>query len=121
MKVHVLYADAQGESHWRDDWPALEVKSFAPPAQGIEISAPEVATQMLFLRLPVGWDEPIHPTPLRQKLICLTGAVCVTASDGVQREIGTGEVWHMEDMHGKGHHTRVTSDVDFSAVIVQLP
>ena len=33
--------------------------------------------------------------------------------------IGKGDVWHMEDCSGKGHHTRVISDEDFEAVIVQ--
>jgi hypothetical protein len=121
MKVHMLYVDDAGESHWCDVLPALSEKVFAPPAQEIEISEPETASQMLFLRLRAGWDEPIHPTPIRQKLICLAGAVCVTASDGTQRTIGQGDVWHMEDLHGKGHHTRVTSAADFEAVIVQLP
>jgi hypothetical protein len=29
------------------------------------------------------------------------------------------DVWHMEDNHGKGHHTAVTSKEDFEYVIVQ--
>jgi hypothetical protein len=121
MKIHVLYADAQGQSHWRDQMPVLTEQSFAPPANGIEISEAEGTTQMLFLRLRAGWDEPVHPTPIRQRLICLVGAVQVTASDGETREIGRGDVWHMEDLHGQGHHTRVIGAEDFEAVIVQLP
>lgn len=73
----------------------------------------------MFLRLRSGWNEPIHPTPVRQKLICLAGSVRVTASDGQVRHIGRGDVWHMEDKEGKGHHTFVTGDEDFEAVIVQ--
>ena len=90
-----------------------------PPAKAIEISEPEAATHSLFLRLRAGWDEPIHPTPVRQTLICLRGEVEVTASDGEKRRIGPGDVWRMEDRHGKGHHTRVTSAEDFDCVIVQ--
>lgn len=120
MKVQLLYADAEGESHWTDVTVALAERSFAPPAKAIEISDPEAATHSLFLRLRAGWDEPIHPTPVRQTLICLRGEVEVTASDGEARRIGTGDVWRMEDRHGKGHHTRVTSDEDFECVIVQF-
>lgn len=121
MKVHRLYSDESGESHWDDIEVTLEDKVFAPPARNIEVSAPEPARQMMFLRLRSGWDEPIHPTPVRQKLVCVAGSVRVTASDGAARDIGVGDVWHMEDLHGKGHHTRVTGDEDFEAVIVQFP
>ncbi|GHE92113.1 hypothetical protein GCM10016455_10170 [Aliiroseovarius zhejiangensis] len=119
MHYAKLYADDAGESHWRDIDITLAPRSFAPPAQGIEVSDPEPARQMMFLRLRAGWNEPIHPTPVRQKLICLAGSIKVTASDGATREIAQGDVWHMEDKRGKGHHTMVTSDVDFEAVIIQ--
>ncbi len=119
MNYQRLYADAAGESHWEDVEVVLEPKVFAPPAQDIEISEPDPVQQMLFLRLRAGWNEPVHPTPVRQKLVCLAGAVRVTASDGEAREIAKGDVWHMEDRHGKGHHTEVISEEDFEAVIVQ--
>ncbi|MGB3279403.1 MAG: cupin [Pseudorhodobacter sp.] len=121
MKFYKLFADAEGESHWQDITVTLAEQVFALPAKAIEISAAEPATQMLFLRLRAGWNEPIHPTPVRQKLVCLAGSVRVTASDGETREIARGDVWHMEDRHGKGHHTQVTSTEDFEAVIIQLP
>ncbi len=119
VKFKKLYSDAQGESHWKDIEVELEEQSFAPPAKAIEISKPEAVKQTMFLRLKKGWDEPIHPTPVAQKLICLSGSVRVTASDGEFRDIGPGDVWHMEDKHGKGHHTVVTSDDDFLSMIVQ--
>ncbi|WP_422038874.1 hypothetical protein [Roseibium sp.] len=119
LKFQKLYCDPQGESHWEDIEVELQEQTFAPPAKAIEISAPEVVKQTMFLRLKSGWNEPIHPTPVVQKLICLSGTVRVTASDGEYRDIGPGDVWHMEDKHGKGHHTVVTSEEDFLSVIVQ--
>lgn len=119
MKFMKLYSDSEGESHWKDVDITYEVRSFAPPAQDIEISEPEPAKRMMFLRLKAGWNEPIHPTPVAQKLICLAGSIKVTASDGDVREIGPGDVWHMEDKEGKGHHTMVISDEDFESVIIQ--
>ena len=119
MKFYKLTSDADGESHWEDVEVALEEKTFAPPAKAIEISTPEAVRNFMFLRLRAGWDEPIHPTPVAQKLVCLAGTVRVTASDGAFRDIGPGDVWHMEDKQGKGHHTVVTSDEDFLSVIVQ--
>ena len=39
MKINHLYADANGESHWRDEEVKLQERSFAPPARDIHISA----------------------------------------------------------------------------------
>ena len=119
MKFHKLYADAEGESHWQDVEVTLTERVFAPPAKAIEISQAEPAKQVMFLRLRAGWNEPVHPTPVCQKLVCLAGRVRVTASGGEARDITVGDVWHMEDRHGKGHHTEVTSAEDFEAFIIQ--
>ncbi len=119
LRYHHLYADDSGESHWRDVEVFLEERTFAPPAQGILVSEQLEAKSMIFVSLPAGWNEPTHPTPKRQTLICLAGGVCVTASDGEAREIGPGDVWLMADLKGKGHHTRVTSERGFEAIIVQ--
>lgn len=119
MKFQKLYSDADGESHWQDVEVELQERTFAPPAKAIEISTPETVSRTMFLRLRAGWDEPIHPTPVAQKLVCLAGIVRVTASDGEFRDIGPGDVWHMEDRHGQGHHTVVISDEDFLSVIIQ--
>lgn len=119
MQYFDLYADEAGESHWRDVPVALTERSFAPPAKAIEISDTDAATGMLFLRLREGWNEPIHPTPIVQTLICLRGRARVTASDGDTREVGPGDVWRMADTHGKGHHTEVISPEDFECVITQ--
>lgn len=119
VRYYKLYADAAGESHWEDVEVQVEERSFAPPAQAIEISEPEPVKRTMFLRLRSGWNEPIHPTPVAQKLVCLAGKILVTASDGDHREIGPGDVWHMQDTSGKGHHTMVTGDQDFEALIVQ--
>lgn len=119
MIVQTLTADTQGESH-RDSVPVtLTSRTFAPPAQDIQISEPAPATKMLFLRLRAGWDEPVHPTPIDQSRICLTGSVAVTASDGEVREIEPGDVWRMADTRGKVHHTRVLGDEHFTCVVVQ--
>ena len=119
MRFFHLYADDEGESHWRDVEVALQERSFAPPAADIHISEADTAVSTLFLRLRGGWNEPNHPTPKRQLLICRSGRARVTASDGDAREIGPGDVWRMEDTHGKGHHTEVISEEDWDCVMVQ--
>lgn len=120
MKYHHLFTDAEGESHWRDVEVALTEQTFAPPAKGILVSPAELAKATLFLTLPAGWNEPIHPTPKRQFFICLSGAVLVTARDGEARRIGPGDVWRMEDRCGKGHRTTVLGEEACTAVMVQF-
>jgi len=121
MQYHSLVVDTDGESHWRTEEVPLTERVFAPPAAGIFVSESAAAAATLFLRLPAGWDEPAHPTPVAQFFVCLSGAVEVTASDGEVRRIGAGDVWRMADTHGKGHHTRVVGAEDCTAVMVQLP
>ena len=101
-RYHHLYTSDSGESRWRDVQVDLVEHSFAPPAKNIEISEPFPARAMLFLRLKAGWNEPIHPTPIGQSLICLRGAVRVTASNIKSVTIGPGDVWRMEDVGGRG-------------------
>jgi quercetin dioxygenase-like cupin family protein len=119
MDYHHLYADDAGESHWREVEVRLMERTFAPPATGINVSEPESVARMMFMSLRAGWNEPVHPTPKKQALICLAGVVRVTASDGESRKIGPGEVWLMEDLIGKGHRTHVISDREFKALIIQ--
>ena len=76
MKIHRLYPDASGESHFED----------------IEVPYTEAPRDL-------DW----HPAPRRQYIINLDAGVELTASDGETRRIGAGEVILVEDTWGKGH------------------
>jgi hypothetical protein len=119
MRINVLYAGEDGLSRWRDEAVALVPRLFAPPAGPIAASDPAPAETLLFLELPPGWDDPAHPSPRRQTLLCLGGAAEVTAGDGEVRVIGPGDIWRMEDTTGEGHRTRVFGEATFRAAIVQ--
>lgn len=98
IRVHNLYCDAQGESHWRDiqiDW-AQE-----GPEGKTSVRLP--ATGIIFRETSGDYDLDWHPAPRRQYIINLDGGVQITASDGEAREIGAGEVILVEDIRGKGH------------------
>ena len=119
MRYLRLFAGPDGESHWQEVEVNFKEREFAPPAKAIEVSSTETATGTVFLRLKPGWDEPVHTSPLPQTLVCTRGAARVTASDGTFRDIGPGDIWRMEDTHGKGHHTRVVGPDHFECLIVQ--
>ena len=98
IRVHNLYCDANGESHWRDiqiDW--------AQEGPEGKTSARLPATGIIFRETGGDYDLSWHPAPRRQYIINLDGGVKITASDGETREIGAGEVILVEDIHGKGH------------------
>lgn len=104
MRLHRLYADADGESHFEDvdielgrDTPSGRL-SDRLPASGIIFR--EVARDD-----GRGWG----PAPRRQYVVNLDAGVEITASDGERRLIAAGEVLLVEDTWGKGHRSRPVS------------
>jgi oxalate decarboxylase/phosphoglucose isomerase-like protein (cupin superfamily) len=98
MHIHHLYVDAQGETHWGD----LEI-DWATEGPGGKMTAKLPATGIIFRQTPGTYDYDWHPAPRRQYIINLDAGVRITVSDGETREIGPGEVFLVEDTHGKGH------------------
>jgi hypothetical protein len=98
MKIHHLYADKNGESHFED----LEVE-FKESSRAGRLSARLPATGLIFREVPADYDLDWHPAPRRQYIINLDEGVELTASDGEKRRIGAGEVVLVEDTWGKGH------------------
>ena len=98
MRIHNLYTDAQGQSHFRDievEW--VEEKHFSKMSRRLP------ATGIIFRETSGDYDLDWHPAPRRQYIINLDAGVRLTASDGESRVIGAGEVILVEDTRGKGH------------------
>jgi hypothetical protein len=98
MRVHNLYADANGQSHWRD----IEIEWVEETNAG-KLSKRLPATGIIFRQAPATYDLDWHPAPRRQYIINLDAGAEITASDGEARTIGAGEVVLVEDTTGKGH------------------
>jgi quercetin dioxygenase-like cupin family protein len=98
MKVHHLYPDANGESHFED----LEIE-WVEQSKASKLSKRFPANGIIFREVEPSYDLDWHPAPRRQYIINLTGAVQLTASDGESRVIRAGEVVLVEDVTGKGH------------------
>ena len=98
MRIHNIYVDDAGETHWRD----IEVK-WVEERNGSKLSARLPATGIIFRETAGDYDLSWHPAPRRQYIINLDAGVQITASDGESREIGAGEVILVEDTTGKGH------------------
>jgi hypothetical protein len=105
MKIHRLYTDDQGESHFQD----TEVEYVETTRSG-RLSACRAATGIIFREVPPTYDLDWHPAPRRQYIINLDNGVQLTASDGESRVIGAGEVILVEDTTGKGHLSKAIND-----------
>ena len=105
MKIHRLYTDAAGESHFED----MEIEYVETTPAG-RLSKRLPATGIIFREVPPTYDLDWHPAPRRQYIINLDNGVQITASDGEARVIGAGEVILVEDTTGKGHLSKAVND-----------
>ena len=116
-----LYADLNGESHFEEvavDLTATEFDAGAPP---VDLSVSAAATQFAFMRAPAGWSSNWHPSGARNLFFVLSGEWEVTASDGETRRFCAGATLLVEDTIGKGHVSRVVSESESLAAVLQLP
>ena len=98
MRIHNLYADENGETHFRD----IEIE-FTETGPDGTTSKVFPATGIIFRITPGDWYFGWHRTTQRQYVVNLDAPHRVTASDGESRIIGRGEIYLVEDLHGKGH------------------
>ena len=98
MRIHNLYTDEKGESHFRD----IEV-DWAEERRGSKLSKRLPATGIIFRETKAENNVDWHTAPRRQYIVNLESGVKITASDGESRVIGQGEIILVEDTTGKGH------------------
>ena len=105
MRIHNIYADASGESHFRD----VEVQ-WVEERLGSKFSKRFPATGIIFRETVADYDLSWHAAVRRQYIINLDAGVKITASDGESRIIGAGEVILVEDTTGKGHLSQAVNN-----------
>ena len=115
MKIHRLYADENGESHFED----VQVE-FTEATRGGRLSARLPATGIIFREVPPDYDLDWHPAPRRQYIINLDAGVDITASDGEKRRIGAGEILLVEDTSGKGHLSKAVGGQTRHCIFVPI-
>ena len=115
MRIHNLYADAKGESHFRD----IEVE-WVEERRGSKLSRRLPATAIIFRETGGDYDLDWHPAPRRQYIINLDAGVQITASDGEARVIAAGEVILVEDTTGKGHLSQAVGGAMRHSIFVPI-
>jgi len=115
-----IYADADGESHFKDVEVEFQETDFAPPAMPLQVSSFMPAAECGFINMPPGWYGDWHLAPRRQFVIHLSGQIETRASDGEARTFGSGDILLMEDTSGKGHISRVVGSAEVRNAVVRL-
>jgi hypothetical protein len=115
MRIHNLYEDTEGVSHFRD----IEV-AWDEVRQSNKFSALEAASAIVFRETTKDYTVNWHPAPRRQYVINLDSAVHITAMDGETRYIGPGEVVLVEDTSGKGHISKFVGGAMRRSIFVAL-
>jgi hypothetical protein len=112
VRIHNLYADENGETHFRD----IEIE-FTESGPDGTTSKVFPATGIIFRTTPGDWLFNWHRTTRRQYVVNLDAPHQVTASDGETRIIGQGEIYLVEDLHGKGHLSQGLGQFRHSLII----
>lgn len=105
MRIHNLYEDENGQSHFRD----IEI-DWVEENRGGKFSARLPASGIIFRQVQPDYDLDWHPAPRRQYIINLDAGVQITAGDGEARVIGAGEVILVEDTTGQGHLSKAVEN-----------
>jgi hypothetical protein len=115
MRVHNLYEDEAGISHFRD----IEVE-WEESRQSNKFSARQAASGITFRETTQDYTVDWHPAPRRQYVINLDSAVHIIAGDGETRYIGPGEIVLAEDTAGKGHISKFVGGAMRRSIFVAL-
>jgi hypothetical protein len=116
MRIHNLYEDENGVSHFRD----IDIE-WAQERRGSKLSAIMPVTGLEFRETRGEYNLDWHPAPRRQYIINLDAGVKITASDGEARIVGAGEVILVEDTTGKGHLSESIAGQMRHSIFVHAP
>ena len=115
MRIHNVYEDANGESHFRD----IEVDWTEETPTG-KLSKRLPATGIIIRETTMDFEDSWHRAPRRQYVISLAGGISITTSDGEARHIGVGEIVLVEDTTGKGHITKSSGSKPRHTIFVSI-
>lgn len=113
MRVHNIYVDADGLSHFRD----LEI-DWIENVRSSKRSKVFPVTGMVFRQNEGDYALDWHTPPRRQFIVNLDAGVKITVDDGEVRVIGAGEVILAEDLTGRGHLSESLSEVVRHSILI---
>jgi hypothetical protein len=120
LKYVKVYADENGETHFKDMEVPLKDADYAPPAPRIATSPHETATGTVAIGFPPGWFGDFHPAPKHQWMMIMSGALEIGVSDGEKRTLPAGTIAFLEESGSKGHSTRVIGDQNAFLMVTEV-
>lgn len=115
-----LFADAEGQSHFKDCETELSPVQLVPNAEPLYLASFGQVEQLSFFASTSGWESDWHVSASRSLFVLLSGVWEIEASDGEKRVVRPTEILLAEDTTGRGHRSRVCSEGDSLALMVQL-
>src|SRR4029453_5094751 len=110
MRLHNLYADADGESHFRDIEIELSETMFGV---GL-LSKPQPVSTVMFRQVPPGIILGQHNAPRRMYAVVLEGHAEFTASDGETRVLGPVKCCSSRTLPAKDTNPRASTAPHFA-------
>ncbi len=110
-----LYADSNGESHFKEEEVTL-AKNERGTLRSEVIKATGVSVMITSATHDQEWHNPSH----RQFVITLEGRIEIIASDGTKRQFGPGDIMLADDTTGRGHISRAVNNQPRKALVVTL-
>ena len=120
MRYTRLFSDELGESHFDEVEIEFASTDYVEGAAPLKLSPPQAAVDYRFMDAPAGWTSEWHPSSASNFFVVLSGEWEVNASDGEARRFKTGDVLLVEDVTGIGHKSRVVSEEDSVAVMIEV-
>jgi hypothetical protein len=122
MMIPRIWTDEQGASHFTDlDLP----EAMTPTALGLpemrSTSSMPIESFRLITTTPQAMARGWHPTPARQFVIVVRGAIAVEVSDGETRRLDAGSMIFFEDVGGRGHINRIVDDQEIMLAFLVVP
>ncbi len=102
--------DDKDRSYFAESVMPFKLKAFAPPSGPIGVSKVVAAESFVVTTADKTWATNWHPTPRRQYVVMLAGAITIEVETGAKKTFQTGDVFLLEDTRGRGHDSRVISD-----------
>jgi hypothetical protein len=115
MKITRIYSDSEGHSHFSDV--EIELKDADPIGR---LSEKLSVRGIIFRENDADYNYDWHTVPEKQYIIMLDGEIEIEVSDGEKRTFRGGDILLVEDIHGRGHRTRVTNNQPRRSVFVTL-
>ncbi|MEQ8234639.1 MAG: cupin domain-containing protein [Gammaproteobacteria bacterium] len=121
VEVTRVVSDADGTTRFASGAVPLALADYAPPAPPVAISPHLDATDLAFVSLAPGYFGDWHPAPRRQYGLLLGGTLEIETGDGARKRFGSGSVFLLEDVSGRGHRTTVVGDAPALIALVPVP